>query len=55
MHGFWLVEEMGDGRTDCGDVARGEIFCCCELQRDNSNCTYGGAEKGKTKHNTSLY
>ena len=46
MNGFWSVEELVDGVTDCGEVVRGGVFCCCELPRENFNCTYGGPEKG---------
>ena len=26
VHGFWWVEELADGLTDCGEVARGGCF-----------------------------
>jgi hypothetical protein len=52
---FGSVEELADGRTDCGEVARGGCLVRWELQRENFNCILVRAEKGYIKHGTSLY
>ena len=31
VSGFWLVEELAGGRTDCGEVARGGCLVAGEF------------------------
>jgi len=36
VNGFWLVEELAVGRTDCGEVARGGCLVTGEFSVNTS-------------------
>ena len=45
MHGFWSVEELAEGRTDCGEVARGGCLVTGEFSVKTSTVLTEGQRR----------
>ena len=47
VHGFWWVEELADGLTDCGKVARGGCFVACNFSVKTSSVLKEGQRRAR--------